>query len=42
MFLWQEVNSLDSSVVVHEQLPMLYWLPKLHKRPYKAHFIANA
>ena len=23
-------------------LPTLYWLPKLHKRPYKAHFIANS
>ena len=22
-------------------LPMLYWLPKLHKRPYKARFVAN-
>ena len=25
-----------------EQLPTLYWLPKLHKRPYKARFIANS
>ena len=25
-----------------EHLPTLYWLPKLHKRPYKAHFIANS
>ena len=24
-----------------DRLPMLYWLPKLHKRPYKACFIAN-
>ena len=24
------------------RLPMLYWLPKLHKRPYKARFIANS
>ena len=23
-------------------LPTLYWLPKLHKRPYKAQFIANS
>ena len=23
-------------------LPTLYWLPKLHKRPYKARFIANS
>ena len=25
-----------------EKLPTLYWLPKLHKRPYKSHFIANS
>ena len=25
-----------------ERLPTLYWLPKLHKRPYKARFIANS
>ena len=25
-----------------EQLPTLYCLPKLHKRPYKARFIANS
>ena len=25
-----------------ERLPMLYWLHKLHKRPYKALFIANS
>ena len=25
-----------------EQRPTLYWLPKLHKRPYKARFIANS
>ena len=24
------------------KLPTLYWLPKLHKRPYKSHFIANS
>ena len=24
-----------------EKLPPFYWLPKLHKRPYKARFIAN-
>ena len=23
-------------------LPTLYWLPKLHKRPYKPRFIANS
>ena len=26
----------------HSRLPTLYWLPKLHKRPYKARFIANS
>ena len=25
-----------------DRLPMIYWLPKLHKRPYKARFIANS
>ena len=25
-----------------EKLPTLYWLPKLHKRPYKSPFIANS
>ena len=25
----------------HSKLPTLYWLPKLHKRPYKSRFIAN-
>ena len=25
-----------------ERLPMFYWLPKLHKRPYKARSIANS
>ena len=25
-----------------DRLPMMYWLPKLHKIPYKARFIANS
>ena len=25
-----------------DKLPTLYWLPKLHKRPYKARFIADS
>ena len=25
----------------HSKLRTLYWLPKLHKRPYKSRFIAN-
>ena len=24
------------------KLPTIYWLPKLHKRPYKSRFIANS
>ena len=24
----------------HSKLPALYWLPKLHKQPYKSRFIA--
>ena len=26
----------------HSKLPTLYWLPKLHKRPYKSRFVANS
>ena len=26
----------------HNTLPTLYWLPKLHKQPYKSRFIANS
>ena len=26
----------------HSKLPTLYWLPKLHKLPYKSRFIANS
>ena len=25
-----------------DKLPTMYWLPKLHKRPYKARLIANS
>ena len=25
-----------------DKVPTLYWLPKLHKNPYKARFIANS
>ena len=25
-----------------DKLPTMFWLPKLHKRPYKARFIANS
>ena len=37
--------ALKFSVCVKERqdrLPTLYWLPKFHKRPYKARFIANS
>ena len=26
----------------HSKLPTIYWLFKLHKRPYKSRFIANS
>ena len=25
-----------------DKLPTMYWIPKLHKNPYKARFIANS
>ena len=28
--------------VGHYKLPTLYWIPKLHERPYKSRFIANS
>ena len=37
--------ALKFSVCVKERqdrLPTMHWLPKLHKRPYKARFIANS
>ena len=37
--------ALKFSVCVKERqdrLPTMYWLPKLHKRPHKARFIANS
>ena len=37
--------ALKFSVCVKERqdrLPMMYWLPKLHKTPYKARFIAKS
>ena len=30
------------SIKEKQRLPEIYWLPKLHKRPYKARFIANS
>ena len=37
--------ALKFSVCVKERqdrLPTMYWLPKLHKTPYKARFMANS
>ena len=36
-------NKFAVDVKEHQdRLPSMYWLPKLHKRPYKARFIANS
>ena len=38
------MNTIKQGVFVdedHSKLPTLYWLHKLHKRPYKWRFIAN-
>ena len=40
-------NKLPYKFVVNvkerqDKLPTMYWLPKLHKRPYKARFIASS
>ena len=40
-------NDLSYKIAVNvekrqDKLPTMYWLPKLHKRPYKAKFIANS
>lgn len=37
-------QSQFKTIVKHKQgkLPTMYWLPKLHKSPYKARFIANS
>ena len=26
----------------HSKFPAIYWLPKLHKQPYKSRFISNS
>ena len=38
-FLAKSGISLDSS---QTNVPTMYWIPKLHKRPYKQRFISNA
>ena len=35
-------NCRRARFFLQEKLPTMYWLPKLHKRPYKARFIANS
>ena len=36
-------NKFDVNVKERQdRLPTMYWLPKIHKRPYKARFIANS
>ena len=39
MLLAQNLVSVKEG---QDKLPTLYWLPKLHNRPYKARFIANS
>ena len=44
---YAHLNELPVKIFVcvnngQEKLPTMYWLPKLHKRPYKARFIANS
>ena len=36
------VVTLSRSRRSQDRLPTIYWLPKLHKTPYKARFIANS
>ncbi|MCU7801043.1 MAG: hypothetical protein KZQ70_13125, partial [gamma proteobacterium symbiont of Lucinoma myriamae] len=39
----QHTAKFDVSIKMNQdRLPTLYWLPKLHKNPYKARFIANS
>ena len=30
------------AIITQHKLPTMYWIPKLHKKPYKARFIANS
>ena len=45
---YKETSEEEKSVVnghcnhLALKFPTMYWLPKLHKRPYKARFIANS
>ena len=45
--VYSHLNEIPNKFVVdvkerQDRLPTMYWLPKLHKRPYKARFIANS
>ena len=45
--VYSHSNEIPNTVAVdvkehQDRLPAMYWLPKLHKRPYKARFIANS
>ena len=38
----QKIKFAVGIIESQERHPTFYWLPKLHKRPYKARFIANS
>ena len=45
--VYSHSSEIPKTFAVHvkerqDRLPTMYWLPKLHKRPYKARFIANS
>ena len=45
--VYSHSNEIPNKFVVDvkerlDRLPTMYWLPKLHKRPYKARFITNS
>ena len=47
IYLLSHSNEIPNKFAVdvkksQDRLPTMYWLPKLHKRPYKARFIANS
>ena len=39
--VYSHSNEITNKFAV-DRLPTMYWLPKLHERPYKARFIANS
>ena len=42
--LLRHIDTLTNSNIYIDKLdlPTFYWLPKLHKNPYKSHFISNS